>query len=519
MRKRILIDSAIKLALAAVALPMLLTGCAPAGGDEEEDSVDKDYNPIVTENANDGVAFHYFVSKGLSDVQAAGIIGNLDQESGMDPTVWEYGGGPGRGIAQWSAGGRWDSDANDNVVWYASKHGVDPWSLQTQLDFIWYELTTIGYGFSQLKASTDVTAATLAFMSKYEMCGACNSTNRVAHAKAALAQFGGSASPSAPPPPPPPPPEGSQAFLYPNQQHFLHSDVFGNIRHHWWDAGSKSILSDTWGMGTAGQPVTFVHGTSQHVFARGNDGSLAHWFWDPVNGSRHDSWAPKAGLTGDPAAIVIGDFEAVWAIDQAGKLQHWWWGPSTNGVQHDTWGSGVAGRPSVLLTSKGEQHAFARGSGGTLEHWWWAPGKGISHDTWGSGLAGDPAALAIGDFQGVWAVDGGGNVQHWWWGPSTNGVQHDTWGSGAVGRPSVFLTNSGEQHAFARGKGGTLEHWWWAAGKGVSHDTWGGGIAKDPTAEVINAQQHVWALDAAGHAQHWYWDPSANAIKHDDWGQ
>ncbi len=119
---------------------------------------------------------------------------------------------------------------------------------------------------------------------------------------------------------PAPPPEGSQAFVYPNQQHFLHRDGAGNIRHHFWDGGQQSILTDTWGMGAAGQPVAFVHGTSQHVFARGQDGSLLHWFWDPVHGGRNDNWAPQAGIASDPAAIVIGDYEDVWAVDQAGKL-------------------------------------------------------------------------------------------------------------------------------------------------------------------------------------------------------
>jgi len=70
--------------------------------------------------------------------------------------------------------------------------------------------------------------------------------------------------------------EGSQAFLYPSQQHFVNSDGAGNIRHHWWDAGNQMITTDTWGSGTAGEPVSFVDGTSQHVFARGTDGSLLH---------------------------------------------------------------------------------------------------------------------------------------------------------------------------------------------------------------------------------------------------
>src|SRR5947207_15769963 len=57
--------------------------------------------------ANDHAAYDYFVGKGLKPFQAAGIVGNLDQESGDDPTAVQPG-GPGRGLAQWSAGGgRW----------------------------------------------------------------------------------------------------------------------------------------------------------------------------------------------------------------------------------------------------------------------------------------------------------------------------------------------------------------------------------------------------------------------------
>jgi len=314
------------------------------------------------------------------------------------------------------------------------------------------------------------------------------------------------------------PAEGSQAFLYPDQQHYVTNDGNGNLRHLWWDGNVGAVQSDTWGGGIAGRPVTFVTGgVEQHAFARGASGTLEHWYWDQADGLQHDTWAGPSSLAGDPAALVIGDFQDAWGVDSGGSVQHWYWGPNTNGVQQDTWGSGATGRPSVMLYGS-DQHVFARGTAGTLEHWWWSAGTGISHDTWGSGIASDPAALAIGEFQDVWAVDGGGSVQHWYWGPSTNGVQQDTWGSGAVGRPSVMLAGP-QQHVFARGTGGTLEHWWWDPSNGISHDTWGSGIVGDPTALMIDAQQHVWAQDAAGHTQHWYWDPSTNAIAHDDWGQ
>jgi hypothetical protein len=144
--------------------------------------------------ANDQPAFEYFVDKGLTEVQAAGIVGNLDQESGVDPTIEQFGGGPGRGIAQWSVGGRWDTDPNDNVVDFAAASGREPKTLDVQLDFIWFELTTIGYGYDDLKNATTVEAAVNAFMSKYEICGQCATTKRIQYANDVLAEFGGGSS-------------------------------------------------------------------------------------------------------------------------------------------------------------------------------------------------------------------------------------------------------------------------------------------------------------------------------------
>jgi hypothetical protein len=141
-------------------------------------------------SANEQTAFDYFVGKGLSREQSAGVIGNLMQESSINPTINEVGGGPGRGIAQWSAGGRWDHDATDNVSWYASTYGGDPWSLETQLDFVWYELTTFPqYGLGDLTASTTVEDSVNAFQSEFERCGKCAPGNRVRFAQEALAAF------------------------------------------------------------------------------------------------------------------------------------------------------------------------------------------------------------------------------------------------------------------------------------------------------------------------------------------
>lgn len=140
--------------------------------------------------ANEQKAFRFFVSKGLTKRQAAGVIGNLDQESGMDPRISQIGGGPGRGIAQWSVGGRWDRYAGDNLVAYAAGRGTGRYGLATQLNFIWFELTKFSYyGLSSLKATTTITAAVTVFQDEFEGCGTCNTSARISYANDAYNRY------------------------------------------------------------------------------------------------------------------------------------------------------------------------------------------------------------------------------------------------------------------------------------------------------------------------------------------
>ena len=81
--------------LPLLAIALLGPGCAaPTGGDEAEGTVGSDLT-----SANEKAAFDFFVGKGLSELQAAAIVGNLQQESNVSPTSVQPG-GPGRGIAQ-----------------------------------------------------------------------------------------------------------------------------------------------------------------------------------------------------------------------------------------------------------------------------------------------------------------------------------------------------------------------------------------------------------------------------------
>ncbi len=173
--------------LGLIAVAVVAAGCLDSEPSGEPSEVEQ---AATTAFANDPAAFQFFVAKGLTNFQAAGIVGNLDQESGVNPASVQAG-GPGRGIAQWSVGGRWDTSANDNATSYAASRNESRGSLNLQLEFIWYELTTFsGYGLAQLRATTNVTDATVVFMAKYEICGNCIQTQRVTYAKAVLAAYG-----------------------------------------------------------------------------------------------------------------------------------------------------------------------------------------------------------------------------------------------------------------------------------------------------------------------------------------
>lgn len=177
--------------LAMVIAVATTSGCVV--GDESLPTED-DLPPPLSEAAlgnNARTAFNYFVSKGLTEIQAAGVVGNLMQESSVRPTAVEYGGGPGRGIAQWSVGGRWNK-TNPNMAGFAAARGLDRWALRPQLDFIWHELTVVGgYGYAELRAATTISQAVTVFQNKFERCGACAQGKRLTYARQALADYGG----------------------------------------------------------------------------------------------------------------------------------------------------------------------------------------------------------------------------------------------------------------------------------------------------------------------------------------
>lgn len=127
------------------------------------------------ENAQ--LAFNYFVSKGWTPVQAAGIVGNLMQESGPGLDINVVGdSGTAFGIAQWRG------DRLDALQAYAAANGV-PWQqLSTQLAFVDQELrTTESRAGEALRAATTVDGATAAMIGYERPAGWTAATPQSGH--------------------------------------------------------------------------------------------------------------------------------------------------------------------------------------------------------------------------------------------------------------------------------------------------------------------------------------------------
>lgn len=147
--------------------------------------------------------FLFFKRHGLNDAQAAGVVGNIQQESGgiptrsqsgpdtEDPSIFGTVPGAGKawGLIQWDAGGR--------AIEYAKQAGITGpiHTLETQLLLIWWHMeNTSPTGTSNMlegyKKITDVAEATTYFHDKVEGSADVTMDQRIAYAKNAMTKYG-----------------------------------------------------------------------------------------------------------------------------------------------------------------------------------------------------------------------------------------------------------------------------------------------------------------------------------------
>jgi hypothetical protein len=90
-------------------------------------------------NNNAEKIYNQLIAEGFTPQAAAGVIGNIMQESGADPTKKQYGGGPGRGLLQWGTG-KGSGERYDRLTKWAKENGKDPLALETQYQYMMMEM-------------------------------------------------------------------------------------------------------------------------------------------------------------------------------------------------------------------------------------------------------------------------------------------------------------------------------------------------------------------------------------------
>jgi hypothetical protein len=153
--------------------------------------------------------WRFLIGKGLTPIQAAGLMGNIKTESSFNPRLVEAGtwggqkwggesdeippavgpaGQPGYGLVQWTSPGRkkglGDLANSKNPI-------VKPSDLGVQLEFMWSELEGPykSVALDPLRQATTIEVATSIIQKKYEVGG--GDAIRLKHAKEVLALYGG----------------------------------------------------------------------------------------------------------------------------------------------------------------------------------------------------------------------------------------------------------------------------------------------------------------------------------------
>ena len=147
-------------------------------------------------SASSEKAFNYFVSQGYTKEQSAGIVGNLMQENrALDPRVTNSIGH--KGIAQWDPKNRYPK-----MVAFAKSKGLDPNTLEAQLQFVEQELKTESGGLSKsrLQGTKSVEEAAVLVRKQYLRPGEAEAmdVNRIKYGQQVLSQYGGKSQPGKP---------------------------------------------------------------------------------------------------------------------------------------------------------------------------------------------------------------------------------------------------------------------------------------------------------------------------------
>ncbi|WP_414022384.1 phage tail tip lysozyme [Carnobacterium divergens] len=126
----------------------------------------------------------FFKQRGWTEQSIAGMLGNMETESGIRPDIDEIGGGTGYGLVQWTP--------KSKLVNWANANGLDYRTLDTQCKRIqwevennqqWIAISPYYYSFREFTQKTSISECALAFIKCYERPGDPNQPIRVTQAQ------------------------------------------------------------------------------------------------------------------------------------------------------------------------------------------------------------------------------------------------------------------------------------------------------------------------------------------------
>jgi hypothetical protein len=324
---------------------------------------------------------------------------------------------------------------------------------------------------------------------------------------------------------------GSRATVFGDSQNVFTVRADGRLAHSWWEPGSDPQVEtlpevDT---GLLGQPVAFVTDHQQHVYVRGQNNHLYVWETNGVSGG----WvtadltaaaAPNLDIVDVPAGFAYGEDQHVFGRGSDGHLHHWFYIADSDSQHSDDWGGQLTGVPAAYLWGSA-MNVVGRGPDGALWHWSWQASDPSYRQltSWGGQLAADatPTAYGVGlGSQDVFARDPNGKLLHWSYDHNAGQVAVEDLTAATGLRPagnSVGYRYGPEKHVFFRDAGNAhLDHIWLQPTLG--HDDWtaasSGNVVGDVTGmNYQNAQQHVFSVGG----QHWWWTQADDVVRHDVW--
>ncbi|TKC77968.1 hypothetical protein FAZ69_32340 [Trinickia terrae] len=132
---------------------------------------------------------------GLNATQAAGVLGNLQQESGLQGDINQGGakGAPSSNFADDNGNGwglaQWGGTRKQGEIDYAKQNGLDPGSLQANIGFMDKELSTdYSKTISDIKNTSSTDQAAMVWDKDYELASDPQMANRDQYAQQFLQQ-------------------------------------------------------------------------------------------------------------------------------------------------------------------------------------------------------------------------------------------------------------------------------------------------------------------------------------------